>query len=477
MIFTSYHFILLFFPIVTIGYWVLNRLQLKTAARIYLIAASFFFYAQGSPGFFPFFLGSVLGNYIIGTALCRLDQDEGVLERKLLLITGLAGNLGLLGYYKYMNFFLENVRNLTGIHITIRQIALPIGISFFTFQLIAYLVDCYRGKTREYSMIEYLLFITFFPQLIVGPIVHHAEITPQFEKPENNRLNYRNIALGIFIFSIGCAKKMIFADPMNSNAAAYFNNLPMNLKMWESWFYTLEYCLSYYFDLSGYTDMAIGIALFYNIRLPENFDAPWKARNMQQYWQRQHMTLSRFLGGYVFKNVFRKGCWWRNYYVATMVTFLVSGIWHGAGWNFILWGIMNGVLVCIGAWENYHEKHPPYVLGVFLTYLCIILTRVIFVAKNMTDALRVYRSMFDVAFVAENGVIMLLKRCYWFALNHKYLFGLVVIAQLVCWFAPTTKQMAARFRPNVKWALFAGGLMAFCLAQMNQVVQFLYFQF
>ena len=410
MIFSSYQFVLMFFPITAIGYWVLNHFRFYEMAKIWLVIASFYFYAQGSPSFFPYFMGSVLANYVIGITMCQLQEDK-TLQRKALLAVGVLANVGFLGYYKYMNFFLENVNALFGTDFIMKNVVLPIGISFFTFQLIAFLVDCYRGKTRKYNITEYLLFITFFPQLIVGPIVHHAEITPQFEDPKNRVFNQRNVALGIFIFTIGCAKKMILADPMNNNAAEFYGAINNSVTMWESWFYTLEYSLAYYFDLSGYTDMAIGLGLFFNIRLPENFNAPWKAQTMQEYWQRQHITLSRFLGGYVFKSVFRKGCWWRNYYIATMVTFLVSGIWHGAGWNFIIWGIMNGILVCIGAWESYHKKYPPYLVGVIGTFLCIVLTRVIFVAESLKDAGIVYRSMFDIGALTSMGWSQVWLQC------------------------------------------------------------------
>ncbi len=476
MIFSSYQFVLMFFPITAIGYWVLNHFRFYEMAKIWLVIASFYFYAQGSPSFFPYFMGSVLANYVIGITMCQLQEDK-TLQRKALLAVGVLANVGFLGYYKYMNFFLENVNALFGTDFIMKNVVLPIGISFFTFQLIAFLVDCYRGKTRKYNITEYLLFITFFPQLIVGPIVHHAEITPQFEDPKNRVFNQRNVALGIFIFTIGCAKKMILADPMNNNAAEFYGAINNSVTMWESWFYTLEYSLAYYFDLSGYTDMAIGLGLFFNIRLPENFNAPWKAQTMQEYWQRQHITLSRFLGGYVFKSVFRKGCWWRNYYIATMVTFLVSGIWHGAGWNFIIWGIMNGILVCIGAWESYHKKYPPYLVGVIGTFLCIVLTRVIFVAESLKDAGIVYRSMFDIGALTSMGWSQVWLQFSKFVGHHQKLGLLVVIGLIICWFAPTTKQMSEKFKTDWKHYVFTGALLAVCLARMNQVVQFLYFQF
>ncbi len=477
MIFSSYKFLFLFLPVVAGGYGILNKFKFYYLSKIWLILASMFFYSQGSPDFFPFFMGSVFANYVVGSALCRLQGDENRLQRKLLLAAGVLGNVFLLGYYKYYDFFVENLNALTGTDFVLKNIALPIGISFFTFQLIAFLVDSYRGETREYHVLDYLLFITFFPQLIVGPIVHHKEIAPQFEDTRNMKINYNNIALGIFVFSIGCAKKMLLADPLNNSAAAFYAQINPDITLLESWFYTIAYSVSYYFDLSGYTDMAIGLGLLFNIHLPENFNAPFRARNFQVYWQRQHMTLSRFLGTYVFKNVFRKGNKWRNYYVATMITFLVSGIWHGAGWNFIIWGIMNGILVCIAAYLSYNKKEPPYFIGVTTTFFFIVLTRVIFVASNLQDTWTVYRAMFGFPAFFSSGILNAFRRICLFVTHHQKDGIIVFIGLLICWFAPTTKTLSEKFKPNLLCFAYAAILLAICLAKMNQVVQFLYFQF
>lgn len=207
MIFSTYQFVLIFLPITFCGYFLLQHFKYQTLAKIWLVLASFYFYAQGSPDFFPFFLGSVVGNYLVGNALSKLQGQEHRIERGLLFAAGILANVGLLGYYKYTDFFIKNVNFIAGTHIPLQHIILPIGISFFTFQLIAFLVDSFRGETKNYDIIDYLLFITFFPQLIVGPIIHHAEIVPQFEDKKNHRLNFDNVALGIFIFSIGCFKK------------------------------------------------------------------------------------------------------------------------------------------------------------------------------------------------------------------------------------------------------------------------------
>ncbi|MDO4345100.1 MAG: MBOAT family O-acyltransferase [Eubacteriales bacterium] len=477
MIFSSYKFIFGFLPIVAGGYGILNKFKFYYLSKIWLVLASMFFYSQGSPDFFPFFLGSVFANYVAGSALCRMQGKEYAVQRKLLLAVSVLGNIALLGYYKYYDFFIENVNAIAGTDFTLKGIILPIGISFFTFQLIAFLVDSYRGETKEYHVLDYLLFITFFPQLIVGPIVHHKEITPQFENTENMKLNYENIALGVFVFAIGCAKKMLLADPLNNAAADFYAEIGNNTTFLRSWYYTIAYSVSYYFDLSGYTDMAIGLGLFFNIKLPENFNAPFRARNFQVYWQRQHMTLSRFLGAYVFKSVFRKGNKWRNYYVATMATFLVSGIWHGAGWNFVVWGIMNGVLVCIAAYLSYHKKEPPYWIGVTSTFFFIVLTRVIFVAQNMQDALLVYKAMFNVPSLFVNGLWAALQQVGRFILTRGETGVIVLIGLLICWFAPTTKTMSEKFKPNFIHFAYTAVLLAICLSKMNQVVQFLYFQF
>lgn len=252
-------------------------------------------------------IGCVLGK------ICNSGRKS--LQGKLLLLIGVLANVALLGYYKYTDFFIENYNFITGREVPLKNIVLPIGISFFTFQLIAFLVDSYRGKCDNYDVLEYLLFITFFPQLIVGPIVHHSEVIPQFNSPDNSRLNYENIARGLFLFAIGCSKKILLADVLTTDAQAYFDVITAEevLSFAETWFHAVEYTISYYFDLSGYADMAIGLGLMFNIVIPHNFNSPYKARNFQDYWRRWHMTLSRFLGDYIFRSVYRKNDKYRNF--------------------------------------------------------------------------------------------------------------------------------------------------------------------
>lgn len=470
MIFSTYSFILIFLPITFCGYFLLHHIRMQSAAKLWLVLASFYFYAQGSPDFFPFFLGSVVGNYVLGSTLSKLQGDSHRWERVGILTVGILANCGLLGYYKYTDFFLININRLTGADFALRYIVLPIGISFFTFQLIAFLVDSYRGETKTYDVLDYLLFITFFPQLIVGPIIHHGEVVPQFENPENAKVNWNNVALGLFVFSIGCAKKMLIADPLTTDAQSFFGHVNNHLPMVQSWFHSIEYTVSYYFDLSGYADMAIGLGCMFNIVIPQNFNSPYKAKDFQEYWQRWHMTLSRFLGTYIFRNVFKKGSKYRNYYVATMVTFFVSGFWHGAGWTFVVWGVVNGILVCIASYRNRKGKKTPVWLGVPLTFLLAVLTRILFVSETFRDAWKVLKGLVRVSSLHMSDVTA-------FVTDNWYHIALTFVGLAICWFLPTTKKISEKFETNWKYLLYAAVLLIVCICSMDKVVQFLYFQF
>lgn len=295
MIFSTYGFIFLFLPIVWLGYFGLHKIGFHNLAKSFLVIASFVFYAIGSHTFVLLFMISVTINYIIGMQISHWKQSNNHIRvRKLIFVFGLFFNIVLLGYYKYTDFFITNWNLIFGKNIALKHIILPIGISFFTFQLIAYLVDSYRGLTSNYSFLNYLLFITFFPQLIVGPIVHHGDMVPQFENEENYSVNWDNMAKGLFVFTIGVAKKTLLADPLTTNAQVFFNSVFGVTSALTAWWYSIVYTVSYYFDLSGYADMAIGIGLMFNVIIPQNFNSPYKARNFQDYWQRWHMTLSRF---------------------------------------------------------------------------------------------------------------------------------------------------------------------------------------
>lgn len=298
MLFNSYEFIFVFLPITFFIYFYLNHKRLTEASKGFLVFSSLFFYSWWNIAYLPIILSSMLFNYIIGNSL---NNEEGHhrFSKKSILIFGIVSNIALLGYFKYTDFMIDNFNLLSNSNLPTLDLALPLAISFFTFQQISYLVDSYRQETKEYDFLNYALFVTFFPQLIAGPIVHHKEMMPQFAKTRNKVKNYTNIAMGLFIFFIGLFKKVVIADTFSVWATTGFDTAT-TLSLFEAWATSLSYTFQLYFDFSGYTDMAIGLALLFNIRLPINFHSPYKATDIQDFWRRWHITLSRFLKDYVY---------------------------------------------------------------------------------------------------------------------------------------------------------------------------------
>jgi D-alanyl-lipoteichoic acid acyltransferase DltB (MBOAT superfamily) len=305
-----------------------------------------------------------------------------------------VSNVALLGYFKYTDFLIQNVNMVFDTSIPLFHLALPLAISFFTFQQIAYLVDSYRGETAEYDFLNYALFVTFFPQLIAGPIVHHKEMMPQFASKWNLVKNYKNIVLGIFIFSIGLFKKVVIADGFSVWATAGFDTAT-TLNLFEAWVTSLSYTFQLYFDFSGYTDMAIGTALLFNIKLPINFNSPYKAVDIQDFWRRWHITLSRFLKDYIYIPLGgnRKGSF--RTYTNLLATFIIGGIWHGAGWTFVFWGFLHGMALAIHRFWKSIGMNIPKVLAWFITFNFINIAWVFFRAKEWEDAIKVLTAMFD----------------------------------------------------------------------------------
>lgn len=393
MLFNSYEFIFLFLPITFFIYFYLNKKHLTEAAKGFLVFASLFFYSWWDIAYLPLILVSMLFNYVIGNQLSRYEKKKKCCSKKALLTIGIITNLGLLGYFKYSDFFIENFNTVFTTDASLLHLALPLAISFYTFQQIAYLVDSYRSETKEYDFLNYAVFVTFFPQLIAGPIVHHAEMMPQFANIRNKVKNYHNIALGLFIFSMGLFKKVAIADTFAVWATNGFD-VAEKLEMIEAWVTSLSYTFQLYFDFSGYTDMAIGLALLFNIKLPINFNSPYKATSIQDFWRRWHMTLSRFLKDYVYIPLGgnRKGE--TRTYINLFATFLLGGIWHGAGWTFVFWGALHGMALMIHrAWQKLGMKLPT-LFAWFVTFNFINITWVFFRAKEWDDALKVLDGMF-----------------------------------------------------------------------------------
>ncbi len=391
MLFNSLTFIFAFLPISLLGYFGLNRYRLALAAKAWLVLCSLFFYSWWNPAYLPLILGSMLVNYAMGTALTQATGRRPKVSPRVLLTLGVVFNLGLLGYFKYANFFVENLNHL-GWQLDSPDVLLPLAISFFTFQQIAYLVDSYRQETHEYDFLNYALFVTFFPQLIAGPIVHHKEMMPQFASAYQRVARYRHIALGLFVFSIGLFKKVVIADTFAQWATPGFES-SVPLPLLEAWITSLSYTFQLYFDFSGYTDMAIGAALLFNIQLPINFNSPYKALSIQDFWRRWHITLSRFLRDYLYIPLGgnRFGTW--RTYSNLFITFLLGGLWHGASWMFVIWGALHGgALVVHRLWQRWGGALPT-VLAWVVTFQFINLTWVFFRAEDMQAALNVLSGM------------------------------------------------------------------------------------
>ena len=441
-------------------------------AKGFLVFASLLFYSWWNIVYLPIILVSMLFNYVIGNLLNN-NFKKVQLDKKSLLIFGIISNVALLGYFKYSDFFIENTNLIFNGSIPLLHLALPLAISFFTFQQIAYLVDSYRSETSEYDFLNYALFVTFFPQLIAGPIVHHKEMMPQFASKWNLVKNYKNITLGLFIFSIGLFKKVVIADTFSIWATAGFDKTEV-LNLFEAWVTSLSYTFQLYFDFSGYTDMAIGAALLFNIKLPINFNSPYKALDIQDFWRRWHITLSRFLRDYIYIPLGgnRKGNF--STYENLMITFIIGGIWHGAGWTFVFWGFLHGsALVIVHIWKQFGFKLNKF-LAWFITFNFINITWVFFRANEWDDALKVIFGMFG---MNEIGVLRNIMYFGGVAKLDLLMIMLMFFIAFISFFTKNSNQMMNQFVPNTKSFIFAGFIFYAGILKLSGHSEFLYFRF
>lgn len=463
MIFSSYQFIFCFLPIVYIGYLLLKQTKNTTLIKIWLIAASLMFYGSGDIRFLPILVGTALFNFVISRGIVTSKHKP---LRILYLILGVTENLGLLFYFKYRNFFFENVNALFGTDFILKNIILPLGISFYTFQIISYVFDCYNGDADKYTFIDYMLFVTFFPQLIVGPVVTHDEIIPQFEKENLLKTDKQEIIIAIMYFCIGCGKKILLADPMIDFATSFYGGgTEMTFIM--SWTAVLAFTFAYYFDFSGYVDMALGLGRLFNIKLPVNFNSPYKARNFADFWRRWNITISQFLNDRVFRSIFHFGNGMVKLVFATLITFIVSGIWHGAGWHYIVWGLVNGIFVSIANIMTVKRHKLPFPLAWSLTFLFSVLVRVLFDCVDLVQAAEVYKALFTPQF---NDILP-------FVTENVKLIVIIFISAGICFFAKNTQEIFRDLKPKPIHAVLCGGLLALSLYYIGSVSQFLYFQF
>jgi len=394
MLFNSYIFLLAYLPVTLVVFFLLGKKHYK-ASIAFLGIASMVFYGWWSLEYVPILILSILYNFTFGILISRAGKRVSFFTPKRLLIAGVSGNILMLSFYKYFGFFLENIGMLFEMNIVPHIISLPLGISFFTFTQISFLADTYKGKAKEYDFSRYLLFVSYFPHLIAGPILHHSEMMPQFAKSINGRFQSKNFSIGVAFFAIGLFKKVVIADNIAPYSNIIFNSATeVDLTIYEAWLGTLAYTCQIYFDFSGYSDMAVGLARMMNIKLPFNFASPYQARNIVEFWRCWHMTLSRFLRDYLYIPLGgnRRGDMRR--YANLMTTMVLGGLWHGAGWGFIVWGALHGLYLSI----NHLTANIKLPFGAWLwrgvTLFCVAVAWVFFRAPTLESAASMLRPMF-----------------------------------------------------------------------------------
>jgi len=519
VLFNSYPFLFLFLPVTLLGFFAVARYS-RPLAGLWLFSASLFFYGWWNPAFVGLLLASVVFNYAVGRVLVREQSPDRGARRRLVLAIGVAANLGLLAYYKYANFFVTNFTSITELKWHLDPIILPLGISFFTFTQIAFLVDAFRGEVKEANFIHYGLFVTYFPHLIAGPVLHHKEMMPQFALSATYRMRWENFSVGLTMFAIGLFKKVVLADGIAPFVAPVFDaaGRGATLTLLEAWGGALAYTFQLYFDFSGYSDMAIGLSRLFGVRLPLNFDSPYKAVNIIEFWRRWHITLSRFLRDYLYFTLGgnRKGPVRR--YLNLLVTMLLGGLWHGAGWTFVVWGGLHGVfLVLTHAWHGLRSvagypvgdpSRSGRIAGMTVTFIAVVTAWVFFRASSFEAAIAMTRSMLGLHGIVLPGD--------WYGLFHWRLvqamdqvgirFGAlpafghqghvatwIVVVWAIVWLAPNSQQILAAHRPALENVTYAGMLrwqptriwlmciaagLLWALTEIGgKVSEFLYFQF
>jgi len=436
------------------------------------------------------------------------------------LISAITINLILLGYFKYANFFADNLNHLVGTALPIGEVFLPLGISFFTFTQIAFLVDTYQGKVKEYNFIHYTLFVTYFPHLIAGPVLHHKEMMPQFAQASTYRLNYENLAIGLTFFFIGLFKKVVLADGISNYVGPVFSvaSAGSSLSFIDAWIGALSYTLQLYFDFSGYSDMAIGLSRIFGVTLPLNFHSPYKSVNIIEFWRRWHMTLSRFLRDYLYIPLGGSRSGQVHRYLNLMITMLLGGLWHGAGWTFVVWGGLHGIYLVINhGWQSLCKyfglnsktqySKSIHVLSVLITFIAVSAAWVVFKADNLNTAMAMLKAMAGMnGFILPNdwltkwgafGQWLSLQGINFSATNvliKASAINWIIVSLLIVWFAPNTQQIMANYKPALNFSekstiqrflwrptyawLISGVLGAvIAILSISELSEFIYFQF
>ncbi|ERL04357.1 alginate O-acetyltransferase AlgI family protein [Mitsuokella sp. oral taxon 131 str. W9106] len=481
MLFNSYEFLFLFFPIALGGYFFLgSRERPSEWANIWLIFLSLFFYSYWDIRYLPLLLLSIGGNYFVsGVIILRRRMKQ---PAKSVFLLGMIFNAGLLGFFKYTDFFIENL-NFLGENIPLLHIVLPLGISFFTITQMVYLVDCYEGVAKERNLVHYALFVSFFPHLLAGPILYHRSMMKQFNDRTLRLVDWDNLGRGLTLFIIGLAKKVLIADSFVSFVGSGFAH-PEHLTLLDSWAVAVCYMMQLYFDFSGYSDMAVGIARMMNIQIPINFDAPYRAYGIINFWQRWHMSLTTTITNYLYTPMIMafKKITFGKAMLATFLSMLIAGAWHGAGWNYIIFGALHGGgLVLNHTWKKYHFwMWRP--LGYVLTLLLVLAAFVFFRANSVADALQVLYAMAGGHGVALPSSVAGVASHY-FDVPVEILAGghlpkkVFLVSLLLVALCPSSNCLVKNIQPNNKWAFAVAILFVWAIMSLSQVTAFLYFQF
>lgn len=489
MLFNSYTFILIFLPLVAAAYFLLHRFASAKWALLFLLTASLSFTSFWNVYFALALIVSVLFNFLCGTALSAAAQKDAK-SKKPIFILSIVFNVLYLGFFKYSNFFMENINVLFQANIQRLDLLLPLGISFYTFMQIAWLTDIYRRGGYRYDFLNYCLYVTFFPYVISGPIAYHSEIIPQLQSKNVGIFNIYNVCRGLFIFSIGLFKKAAIADALAVIADGGFAATG-NLTFTEAWLTSLSYTMQLYFDFSGYTDMAIGIALIFNIELPANFNSPYKSLDIREFWRRWHITLSRFLRDYIYIPLGGNRAGEVRLYVNLMLTFLIGGLWHGAAWTFVFWGFLHGAALCLHRLWMKTGISLPKIPAWLITFNFINAAWVFFRASSIGDAFRILKGM-----AGLNGILVspnLTGSAFWqkmtafgvqFGQWRAHLpkaepieYFLCILLIPVVLFAKNSNQYFGQFVPGWKNALWVSLMMIAGLLLLNRTSSFLYFNF
>ena len=482
MVFSSYVFIFAFLPLTLLGFYLLPRLiasggKLRYAQNLLLIAASLVFYGYYNVYYLFIIIASILVNYTLALAMQRCSLRRPALE-KLCFILGIAFNIFLIGYFKYYDFFIENINFVFGSSFTLKHLLLPLGISFFTFQQLSFLVSVYKKEEEVENFVSYCIFVLFFPQLVAGPIVLYSEMIPQFNDESRSRFDSDNMASGVYMFCIGLFKKAVIADTL----ALFVDNgfAQDSLGLAAAWAASLSYTLQIYFDFSGYSDMAIGLGRMFNIDIPYNFLSPYKSESFSELWRRWHITLGRALSTYIYIPLGGSRRGRARTFFNTFLTFLVSGLWHGAAWTFVLWGSIHGLFVALEkTFPRLREKLPRW-LRIACTFILVNALWVLFRAESFSQAAMVYRGMLSFSSLGLSQIASLaLDNSFDFptSVDIAYLFSLLAVLLFVVFRCRNSRQRLENFSCTGKSLAFCLFLFCFSVLHLSRESIFIYFNF